>query len=115
MHLFETDVLKLELGSIARRLSVIDNQHINRLVDLASGTIVPKAAYRVCFVEEKQEDSVTIEAVRIQSRVLRHQLTPVGYVFPFMLTIGRGVDVLMGEMKDFLDKYIWGEIANHAL
>ncbi|RJQ65342.1 MAG: hypothetical protein C4519_28355 [Desulfobacteraceae bacterium] len=115
MHLFGIDTLKLNLAHVAKRLRVFDRQHVNRLVKLAGGVIAAQGAYRACFVEDKGETGVTIEGVHLRSRVLRDHLNAVGRVFPFVMTAGAAVDALMEETTDLLDKYILGEIANHAM
>jgi hypothetical protein len=115
MQRFTVDPLQLDLGSVARRLRGLDGPQVQRLVGLAAGALRPQAAYRACFVEEKAEDAVTIESVRFRSRVLRANLQAVGRVFPFVLTVGAAVDALVEKSADLLEKYILGEIANHAL
>jgi hypothetical protein len=115
MHLFEIDMRRLNLGSVAQRLRVLDRPQVNRLVILAREAIAPQAAYRTCYVEAKEEAGATIDGVRFRSRVLRGNLNAVGRVFPFVMTVGEAVDALIDATTDLLDKYILGEIANHAL
>ena len=48
----------------------------------------PKALYDVCFVQERTDESVTINGVVFTSRVLRLNLEHVYRVFPYVATCG---------------------------
>jgi len=54
----------------------------------------PKALYKVCYIEEKSDDSVVLNGVRLTSRALRRNLDPVERVFPFVATCGTEADAL---------------------
>jgi len=115
MQLFEIGTLHLNPGSITRRLRVLDPHQVRQLACLAEGVIEPKAAFHACYVDEKSAESVTIDGVRFRSRVLRDHLDGVGRVFPFVFTVGTGIDALIEKTGDVLQKYFLGEIANIAL
>jgi hypothetical protein len=115
MQFFKIDTLHLNRKSIIRRLRVLDPHQVNTLVDLVVGVIKPNVAFRVCYVEEKGAEGVTIDEVRFRSRVLRDNLDGIGRVFPFVLTVGAAVDALIEKTGDVLEKYFLGEIANIAL
>ena len=52
----------------------------------------PKAIYDVCYIEEKADDSVVLNGVRLTSRALRRNLDPVERVFPYVATCGTEAD-----------------------
>ena len=115
MHLLEIRPSALDLESVAKRLRVLDQPDVMRLVHLIRETIRPRVAYRVCYVEERGEESVMIDGVRFSSRVLHDNLKSVGRVFPFVMTLGAAADALMDGTTSTMDKYFLGETANHAL
>ena len=54
----------------------------------------PKAIYEVCYIEEKADDSVVLNGVRLTSRALRRNLDPVERVFPYVATCGTEADAI---------------------
>ena len=114
MITFSVSDLNLNKSAIAKKLRT-DVITIDRLVTSLLQVIDIKAAFRNCYLDEKEEDAVTIERVRFVSRVLTRNLSKVGRVFPFVLTLGKGVDAIIDETKDILDKYLLDEISNIAL
>jgi hypothetical protein len=54
----------------------------------------PKAVYGVAFIEEKADESVVVNGVRLTSRALRRNLDPVERVFPFVATCGTEADAI---------------------
>jgi len=75
----------------------------------------PKAIYRQTYIESREGDTVTIEGVPFQSRVLRSNLDDVERVFPYVVTCGAEVDELI-EIPDgnFLMDY-WLDTIKEAL
>jgi hypothetical protein len=58
----------------------------------ASSLARPKAVYKVCYVEERTEETVVLEGIRFGSRVLSSNLSQVERVFPYVATCGRELD-----------------------
>jgi hypothetical protein len=114
MKTFSVHGLNLNKSAIAKKLRS-DMITIDRLVTSLFQVIDIKAAFRECYLDEKDEDAVTIESVRFVSRVLARNLSKAGKVFPFVLTLGKGVDAFIDDTKDLLDKYLLDEIGNIAL
>jgi len=63
---------------------------LERLLEVAR----PKAIYEVSYVEEKADDSVVLNGVRLTSRALRRNLDPVERVFPYLATCGTEADAV---------------------
>jgi hypothetical protein len=118
LNILDDIPLKLELGEIKRKLHMprdASNEALNQLVILAGSLARPKAAYRVGFVEERTEDSVVVDGVRLKSGVLRKNLDGVGRVFPYVVTIGEELEEKAASLDDMLDKYYLDTIGNVAL
>src|SRR4030042_6197164 len=54
----------------------------------------PKALYKVSFIDEKGEDTVTLDGVIFKSLALRKNLESVGRVFPYIATCGTEIDAI---------------------
>lgn len=106
---------ELSLEEAKDRLRTADNTVAQRLLDVAQSLIFPRAVYRACFVDEKQEGAVVINGIRFTSRVLRKNLEKVGRVFPFIVTIGSTLEEKADTFSDLLEKYYLDVIGNMAL
>lgn len=107
--------LNLDAKNLAAKLRTNDWEEIQRILENAGTLIHAKAAYRICYVEERLESSVIIEGTRFNSRVLRKNLATVGRVFPFVITIGKGLEERAASTSDLLEKYYLDAIGNIAL
>lgn len=107
--------VKLNPESVAKRLHVADQGLVRRLIDSAEAAIAPAAAFRVSYLEEKNDAGVVVDGITFTSRVLRRNLDDVGRVFPFVLTLGRALDEIVESTGDLLEKYLLDEIGNTAL
>ena len=85
------------------------------LFEAAQTLITPKAAYGVRYIDEKLEDAVVIDGICFRSRVLRKNLDMVGRVFPYVVTIGPGLEEKADTSQDLLEKYYLDTIGNIAL
>ncbi len=85
------------------------------IFEAATPLITPKAAYGVRYIGEKLEDAVVIDGSCLKSRVLRKNLETVGRVFPYVVTIGPGLEAKADASQDLLEKYYLDSIGNAAL
>ena len=85
------------------------------LFEAAKTLITPKAGYGVRYIGEKLEDAVVIDGICLKSRVLRKNLEKVGRVFPYVVTIGPGLEEKADASQDLLEKYYLDTIGNIAL
>jgi hypothetical protein len=68
----------------------------------------PKAVYEVCFIEEKADESVVLNGVRLTSRALRRNLDPVERVFPYVATCGTEADAVAVPHDDAVQAFwLW--------
>lgn len=66
---------------------------------------VPKAAYRECFIDARDDDSITIDGQVLHSRILRENVADAQRVFPFVITCGTELDGVEIDSGDFLQEY----------
>jgi len=88
---------------------------IPRLIDRAKNLIEPKAAFKLCYIDEKLHDALLVEGLRLESKVLRKNLNDVERLFPYVVTIGPGLEKASSKTNDPLEKYYLDVIGNIAL
>jgi len=92
-----------------------DWSQVLTLIKRAQALIEAGAAYKVCYIEERFDDTIRIDGVSLKSKVLRRHLDQVERVFPFVLTIGGALEEEARAYKDILKKYYLDAVANAAL
>lgn len=118
MHILDKMQLDLPMGEIRRQLHLKKNHRWDEVKDLIQ-TVLPdiqaKAVYRVCFIDEKLDDSIIIDGVCFKSRVLAKNLATVERVFPFVITIGSHYLSMTDAEEDLVVKYYLDVIGNVAV
>ncbi len=102
--------IDLELGKLLKRMHIRENSHYIEkiaweLIDIARPIASPKAVYEVCYVENKNKDSLDICGVRFTSQLLRVNLDRRTRVFPYIATCGRELDEIAITPRDFMKSY----------
>jgi hypothetical protein len=115
MEKLEQISLGLDIGEVKNALRATDGVQIEAFLGVAKPLISAQAVYRVCYIEEKLEEAVIIDGIRFSSRILRRNLEKVGRVFPYVITIGSGLEQKADASKDLLEKYYLDQIGNIAL
>jgi len=118
MEILEYIPVNLDLEEIKRSLHLEkkgDWSQVQTLVESAQSLITARAAYRVCYIESKCEDAITIDGTCLKSRVLRKNLDTVERVFPYVITIGNRLEEKVRACNDLLKKYYLDTIGNLAL
>jgi len=85
------------------------------LLRKAQSLISAKAVYKVCYIDSKHEDSITIDGTCLKSHVLRKNLNNVERIFPYVVTIGNRLEEKIQACTDLLKKYYLDTIGNVAL
>jgi len=117
MEILDEIPIKISLSEVKKRLRMGDDQpggEVQELIDRAAALVRPRALYQVHYIEGKSEDAVEIGGLRFRSRVLRKNLDQVQRVFPYVLTIGSGIQEST-DSGDMLTQYMLDTIANVAL
>jgi hypothetical protein len=104
---------------VLMKLRVKPDSHYEEMVlgmlEEASQIARPKAMYSIAGIDEKFENGVVIEGIRMESKVMSTNLQDVNRVFPYLQTSGRELyDWKMG-FEDMLDTYYADEINQIAL
>jgi len=115
MEKLEQISLSLDIGKVKDKLQGGDWVQIQTLLEVAKPLISAKAVYKVCYIEEKLEDTVIIDNIRLRSRILRKNLERVGRLFPYVITIGTRLEQKADASADLLEKYYLDKIGNIAL
>lgn len=118
MKILESIPVKIaprKVAKILRLESDRDAQLVQQLIDKARTAIAPRAAYKLCYIDEKMDDAVTVEGLCLKSRVLRKNLDPVERLFPYVVTLGPGLEDTIQRIDDPLEKYYLDIIGNVAL
>jgi len=92
-----------------------DAQLVESLIEKAKTRIVPQAAFKLCYIDEKVDDAVIVEGLHLQSKILRKNLDAVERLFPYVVTLGPGLAETFGGTNDPLEKYYLDVIGNVAL
>jgi len=92
-----------------------DWSQVLSLIERAQALIEAGAVYRVCYIEERLEDTIRIDGVYLKSKVLRRHLDQAERVFPFVLTIGGALEEEARACTDILEKYYLDSIGDTAL
>ena len=108
-----------DLQKLMQKLRVKEgSSYVDRLTALVAEarTIArPRAVYRPAYIEARDEQSVVLDGVRLQSRILRVNLDGVHRVFPFVVTAGTELYEWMKAQDDLLISYYADVIGETAL
>lgn len=94
-------------GSMAERLI-----HLART---AQSIARPKAAYRLCRIEKKEENTIVVEGITLSSRILRLNLEKAYRVFVGVATCGCEIAKWSDQFGDTLEKYWVDTLMEYAL
>jgi hypothetical protein len=120
MEVLRNIPIDLELPKLLKRLRLREpNEYIEKtvreLLGLALPKANPKAVYEICYVANRNEDSLDIGGVSFTSRVLRVNLDRIERVFPYVATCGRELDEIAVPSGDFMRSYCLDVIKAMAL
>jgi hypothetical protein len=115
MEKIENIPIRFSIEEIKGALRTQNAEQVQNLLDIALPLIRARAVYRVCFIEEKLENALVLERIRLTSQVLRKNLDEVGRVFPYVVTIGSELEERACGSKDLLENYYLDLIGNMAL
>jgi hypothetical protein len=118
MEILETIPVELNMEQIKRRLHISRDQDLKlakELVEFSHGLFDAKAIYKIGYIDEKFEESVTVDGLPFKSKVLRKNLDEVERVFPYVVTIGPKFETEMRDCPDLLKKYYLDIIGTLAL
>ena len=118
MEILQNLTTQIDLQKVRKSLRLNrqgDVQLAQRLIEKAKTLIEPRAAFKVCYIDEKHHDAVIVNGLRLESKVLRKNLDEVERVFPYVVSIGDALEQAAGKMDDLLEAYYLDVIGNIAL
>jgi hypothetical protein len=109
--------VQVDLSSVKRSAHVPEGEEerLLTLISAAQSVLAAKGIYKVSYIDSKAADAVFVDGMPLRSRVLRKHLENVERVFPFVVTIGFGIEDLEKATGDALDKYYLDVIGNAAV
>ena len=112
MEVLDNIPFSLEPGEVLRDSADREELRVcvDELIETVRPVARPKAVYKVSYVDDKGEDSVSIDGVTFTSRVLRINLDPVGRVFPYVATCGRELDQIALPPDDLMSSFFMDRI-----
>ncbi len=92
-----------------------DAERMRELIAEAEAIARPKGMYKISYVEERSEDAVVVDGIKLSSRVLSVNLGDARRIFPFVATCGRELDAWASGIDDLLESFWAGTIMEAAL
>jgi len=93
----------------------VGKEELHALLEIANPLISAKTLYKVSYIDQKLDNTVIIDGIRFQSRVLKKNLEKAERVFPYVVTIGPALERKIEEGTDLIEKYYLDIIGNIAL
>jgi len=118
MEILNPIPVDVDLRSIEKSAHVPGGDQAKQVLSLITAVrsgMAAKAVYKVSYIDSKEEDSVTIDGIPFKSKVLRRHFEKVERVFPYVVTIGTGIEDLEKSSGDALEKYYLDLIGNAAV
>lgn len=84
------------------------------LVDEALKVAVPKAVYRVAYIDDKGDDYIVADGTRFDSRVLRVNIGEAHRVIVYVVTCGQEIEKWSLTKDDILESY-WADNIKEAV
>jgi hypothetical protein len=110
---------ELNLPGLLERLHLeegsADAARVRQMAEEAQAVARPKAMYGVAYIDEKGDDYVIVDGVRLTSRVLRVNLDGAHRVFPYVATCGRELEEWSRSITDMLESFWASAIKEEAL
>ena len=118
MEILNPIPVQIDLRFLIKSAHIPEGEEEKRFVSLIGASqsmMAAKAVYKVSYIDSKAEDSVIIDGVPFRSNVLRKHFDKVERVFPYVVTLGAGVEDLEKASGDLLEKYYLDLIGNAAV
>ncbi len=116
---FENIPIVIDEKKMLRELRM-DKSHplypeLRKLADEIGEIIKPKAIYRICYIEDRNEKSVTFGGQKFESEILSQNVKEVERVFAYIATCGIEVDQHFEKDGDMLKQFWLDSIKEMAL
>ena len=109
MHVLSEVPHSLDRDALLKRLHIEpgtdDARAFGQLVDQALQVASPKAVCKEAYVDDRTDETVTLDGVVFTSRALSANLEGVHRVFAFVATCGRELDAIGVDPDDFVKQF----------
>ena len=103
---------QLDMAALQKRLHIKEGsghgEELERLAAQAQAVGKPKAMYKMAFIEDRGDDYIIVDGVKLTSRVLRVNVEQVHRLFPYVATCGAELDEWEKSLDDLLERY-WAD------
>lgn len=118
-HVLRSISFNINMDDLLRHMCINFNSAMaERLINLArtaQSIARPKAAYRLCRLEKKEENIIVVEGITLSSRILRLNLEKTHRVFVGVTTCGCEIAEWSAKFDDALEKYWVDTLMEYAL
>ncbi len=117
-HILDEIPLDIPYGEVRRQLHMKKDERwdaVKELAQSAQAYMKPQALYRVCYIDEKNSPSITIQGIQFTSKILVKNLMELERVFPYVVTIGKEFAEYLDAESDMLKNFYLDVIANVVL
>lgn len=107
------------IDSIAKKLHVSEDAdeyiELKVLLDEVKNVARPKAIYKPVFIEENGVDYVTLDGLKMQSKVMPQNLKDINRVFAYVATCGKEIEEYAKTVTDYLHNWWMNSIMELVL
>jgi hypothetical protein len=118
-HVLRPISFDINIDELLKHMCINPNDSMaERLIHLArtaQSIARPKAAYRLCRIEKKEENTIVVEGITLSSRILRLNLDKAYRVFVGVATCGCEIAKWSDQFDDTLEKYWVDTLMAYAL
>ena len=112
IHLLDEIPFDLDVVALRKRLHIAEGSAYAAEFENVSAGVAelarPKALYRPVYVQERTEDSIVVEGIRLQSRVLSVNTAAAYRLFAYVATCGVELAQWAHTLEDALQRY-WAD------
>ncbi|NLC43420.1 MAG: vitamin B12 dependent methionine synthase [Clostridiales bacterium] len=104
---------KLDRNQLFKKLHVDpdsdDGKQLTIMIQHAELIGKPKVLYTLSSINSLNDECVTVDSVKLSSRVMQVNFAEINRVFPYVVTCGRELYEWAGNIEDMLEQY-WADI-----
>lgn len=109
--------ININRESIVKRMRVSDQEDIDRINEMCEQAVaiaVPKAMFTVGYINDSNDEQVTIDEITFNSKLMSKNFSKLHRVFPFIATCGKEVYDWANTIDDVFERY-WADYIMEAI
>lgn len=119
MQIFKDIEFDFNKEEFKEEIKIGDNkrliENLDKLLSDVMPLINPKAIYEVSYVQDKDEETIEIDDIKFESKILSENLADIDRVFPYIVTCGVEIDEYMEDISDFLEQFWLDKLKEKAM